>query len=223
VFFVLATGDPAGRKEEDVRRMEREYGWPVEHREGGTDLVLHEKCFHDGLVSFNKSSTNIKAVLVNQFGWTREALGERCPEGMSYATLRRGTDVEFGQAIYEPFGISALEPLSAGAIVVLSNTCGAVGLIEKVNGLSTDNLIVANFTDLALENTTIEYLKNLSRETRESMETREAARVSACLLSRLPRTDGQVQALVESGRALARKMSWDEIAGKYFLPALGLG
>ena len=46
---------------------------------------------------------------------------------MSFLDIRRGSDVEFGQSIYEPFGIAMLEPLTYGAICVISSVCGCAG------------------------------------------------------------------------------------------------
>ena len=43
-----------------------------------------------------------------------------------------GTDVEFGMSIYEPFGISQLEPLTFGGICVISSVCGCAGFVRDV-------------------------------------------------------------------------------------------
>ena len=46
----------------------------------------------------------------------------------------RARDLEFGQSIYEPFGIAQVEPLSAGALCVPSSVCGCVGFVSRANG-----------------------------------------------------------------------------------------
>ena len=38
------------------------------------------------------------------------------PADMEFLDIRRGSDLEFGQSIYEPFGIAQVEPLTYGAI-----------------------------------------------------------------------------------------------------------
>ena len=50
--------------------------------------------------------------------------------------MRRGSDAEFGQSIYEPFGISQVECLSAGTISVVSDVCGCRGFVQQVAGES---------------------------------------------------------------------------------------
>ena len=71
------------------------------------------------------------------------------PEEMTFDDLRNGTDVEFGQSIYEPFGIAQVEPLAAGALCVVSNVCGCVGFVARAAGEQpTPNLIVADYVGL---------------------------------------------------------------------------
>ena len=52
---------------------------------------------------------------------------------MEFMDIRKGSDVEFGQSIYEPFGIAQLEPLTFGAICVFSNVCGCAGFFRDVS------------------------------------------------------------------------------------------
>ena len=61
---------------------------------------------------FNREHQAVRAVLVNQWDWNRQVCGERMPEEMTFGDIRRGTDLEFGLSVYEPFGISQFEPLS---------------------------------------------------------------------------------------------------------------
>src|SRR4029453_19363926 len=97
------------RRPQDVAIMEEEYGWPRHHRADYPDLVGPEIAFNDMVEHFNAGHKHVQAVLVNQFGWSRELIGTRVPADMTFADLRRATDVEFGMAGYEPFGISPLE------------------------------------------------------------------------------------------------------------------
>ena len=48
---------------------------------------------------------------------TGRVAGSACPAGWPLRICARGTDVEFGQSIYEPFGIAVLEPLTFGRVV----------------------------------------------------------------------------------------------------------
>ena len=65
------------------------------------------------LEPFHWGRSATKICLVNQFGWERSRCGWRMPEEMRFSDLRNGADLEFGQSIYEPFGIAQFEPLSA--------------------------------------------------------------------------------------------------------------
>jgi hypothetical protein len=68
---------------------------------------------------------------------------------MEFMDIRKGSDVELGQSIYEPFGISQVEPLSFGAICVLSNVCECRSFIEHAtDGEDVPNVIVADYTCL---------------------------------------------------------------------------
>lgn len=132
VLFVLASSQPAGRPAEQVRGWEAQYGWPVGHRADNGDLIGEEAPFFFSSVEpFNHAARNSRIVLVNQFGWSRERCGTRMPAAMEFQDIRRGSDVEFGQSIYEPFGIAQVEPVNFGAIACVSNVCGCVGFLEE--------------------------------------------------------------------------------------------
>ncbi|MDP7348125.1 MAG: class I SAM-dependent methyltransferase, partial [Phycisphaeraceae bacterium] len=106
-------------------------GWPAVHREGYPDLTGLEIDFYRSVVTFNAQSRAIKVVFVNQFGWSRDRCGARMPEDMEFMDIRKGSDVEFGMSVYEPFGIAQVEPLSFGAICLISNVCGCAGFVER--------------------------------------------------------------------------------------------
>ena len=110
------------------------------------DLVSHEIPFYRAVEQFNRTARATQIVFVNQFGWSQDRCGQRMPAEMDFADIRRGSDLEFGQSIYEPFGIAQLEPLSYGALCVLSNVCGCVGFVRRAGGLDTANVIVADYT-----------------------------------------------------------------------------
>ena len=132
VLFVLATSEPAGRQPESVQNWETQYGWPVGHRADNGDLIGEEAHYFFGNVEpFNHSAHSSRIVLVNQFGWSRERCGTRMPAAMEFSDIRRGSDLEFGQSIYEPFGISQIEPVNFGAISCVSNVCGCIGFVQQ--------------------------------------------------------------------------------------------
>lgn len=220
VLFVLSTEMPA-RSPAEIARMEAEWGWPIAHREKGADLSHGEAIFYTGVQHFNARSRRIKIVFVNQFGWSRDRCGSAMPEDMDLLDIRRGTDVEFGQSIYEPFGISQLEPLTYGGICVMSQACGCAGFVERIaRGHHVPNVIVADYCNWGPERRSeIEWL-NLSRKERHEHEVRVAMNVASRLMEVLPDSDLKLGAMLESGYKLASKMSWDVVARRFIMPAI---
>ena len=132
----------------------------------------------------------IKVLYVNQFGWSREACGRNMPEEMTFMDLRKAADVEFGQSIYEPFGIAQLEPLTFGAVCVPTNVCGCSGFLERVCGVNeTDNAVIADYTGLPHGVESLDDMLHISGSQRSQVEETEAARVAAELLRKLPQDD----------------------------------
>jgi hypothetical protein len=219
VLYTLSTEAP-GRRSDDIRRMEQNYHWPVVHREGLPDLSDGEAGYYEGVQEFNAQSRNIKIVFVNQFGWEQRLCGLRMPADMEFMDIRKGSDAEFGQSIYEPFGIAQVEPISFGGICVFSNICGCAGFVEKAAGGETPNVIVADYTDLPEKGLRPEQLLSIGKPQRDAIETRVAAVVANELMSRLPRTPQEFEASIERGYALAQKMSWDVVARDYVIPGI---
>ncbi|MBI4675619.1 MAG: hypothetical protein HY741_28580 [Chloroflexi bacterium] len=228
VLFTLSSTVPQGRASEDVWRWEREYGWPAWHRSGNGDLVGLEVDYWQALFGFNQRARASRIVLVNQFGWSRERCGGRMPADMEYNDMRRGSDVEFGQSIYEPFGIAQLEPLSAGALCCLSTSCGCAYFLErtmldeKSNGLDLNNIVLADYITLppGWEYPNAYAMRNIGSFERDQIEAAEAWRAANKIIQRLPRQGHDAWVLQENGRALAEKMSWKVIVEEELVPAL---
>ncbi len=225
VMFILSSAEPTGRPPEQVFRWEQDYGWPVGHRADNGDLLgLEVDFFFHVLEPFNARSRAVKAVLVNQFGWSRDRCGLRMPEAMSFMDLRRGTDVEFGQSIYEPFGIAQVEPLSFGALCVPSNVCGAVGFVQRATAdfEAFPNVIVADYVtpppDWSLLRA--EDALGIDRAARDRIESRRSKRVAEAIAMRLPLTDEELGALLDLGQRAGQRMSWEVVVRDYLLPAL---
>lgn len=220
VLFVLSTEVPP-RRPEDVRHMENWWKWPVAHREGMPDLSGGEALFYAGVQEFNARARNVKVVFVNQFGWEPSLCGSRMPTDMEFLDIRRGTHVEFGQSIYEPFGIAQLEPLSFGAICVLTNICGCAGFVDAVTGgREVPNVVQVDYADLGGRKMSMDELLHMDRADRDAIEYHVAEQVAARLLSRLPQNEAAHEELLRSGYEMARQMSWEVVARDYLLPAL---
>jgi len=219
VLFTLSTEVPA-RRGDDIRRMEGAYRWPVVHREGLPDLSNGEAVYYQGVQEFNAQSRNVKVVFVNQFGFDRKTCGNRMPADMEFMDIRKGSDAEFGQSIYEPFGIAQVEPISFGGICVFTNVCGCAGFVEKAAGGKTPNVIVADYTDLPEKGLRPEQLMAIGQAQRDQLENTVAQHVANELVERLPRTPAEFEQFIERGYALAQKMSWDVVARDYVLPGI---
>lgn len=220
VLYVLSTEVPS-RRPEDIRHMEQAYRWPVVHREGLPDLSHGEAAYYQGVQEFNAQSRAIKVVFINQFGWEQRLCGQRMPADMEFMDIRKGSDVEFGQSIYEPFGIAQVEPISFGGICVFSNVCGCAGFVDKANdGKPTPNVIVADYTDLPQKTLRAEQLLAIGNVQRDEIEHRVAEHVARELAERLPRTPAEFEPFIERGYELASRMSWDVVARDYVVPGI---
>jgi len=220
VYFMLGT--LAGqRRRQDVRQMERVYGWPVVHEQGYPDLCQGEEVVGQMFADYNRNHQATRAVLVNQWDWNRAVCGDRMPEAMTFADLRYGTDLEFGLSVYEPFGISQLEPLSFGALCLVSNICGCMGFARRVAGGAVDdgNIIEGDFLQVPGE-ATLGRLVNLSIAERNAVEAVEAQRLAGRVAERLVGDPESLARRIEAGHKLAAAMSWQHVVTDYFLPSL---
>ncbi len=242
VLFVLSTEEPGGRKAESVYEWEEEYGWPVGHRGDNGDLIGAEVDFFFHVVEpFNQAASHCKIVFVNQFGWSQDRCGKRMPAEMKFPDIRRGTDLEFGQSIYEPFGIAQVEALESGALCCVSNVCGCVGFVrqavhqahaagtidkpllaEELPTETIGNLIIADYVT-PLDEAPIEGLATalaIDGGTRDHIENSRAEAVAETICTLLPMSDDEMAHLLAVGQAISQNMSWDVVVKDYFLPAL---
>ena len=220
VYFMLGTLG-GQRRSQDVRHMEWVYGWPVAHEEGYPDLCGGEEVLGDMFDDFNRHHQAVRAVLVNQWDWNRRVCGQRMPEDMTFADIRAGTDLEFGLSVYEPFGISQLEPLNFGGLCVVSNVCGCMGFARKAGGTQNlENVIEADYLKVPAGMGT-EQLLCLPMSVRDKIESEENRRLAGIIVDRLPRDAEVLHRRVQAGCELARRMSWEQVVSEYFLPSLG--
>ncbi len=221
VLFILSTEIATGRPHENIYEMEREYGWPVYHKIGYPDLVGAEIELNNGVSAFNLQSKAIKVVFVNQFGWSQASCGSRMPIEMEFMDIRKGSDAEFGQSIYEPFGIAQVEPLSFGAICVVSNVCGCCGFIQRAtDDREVPNVVIADYTHLNAAPKSLEDVLNIGLAERTQIEVENSRDIAAKLLGRLPRKPRDVEDMIKEGYEIASRMSWEVVVKDYFLPGL---
>ena len=221
VLFLLST-EVSQRRSDDIYHMESKYNWPVAHREGMPDLSGGEATFYTAIQEFNARSQNIKIIFINQFGFNRESCGSRMPQDMEFMDSRKGSDVEFGQSIYEPFGIAQLEPLAFGGICVFSSVCGCAGFVRDVTaGKKSKNIIVADYTDLDnLDYINVEDMLHIDLFVRNRIEDYVSDRVAMQICSRLPKNKSEIENMLQSGYDLAKHMSWDVVVENYLMSKL---
>jgi len=218
-FLVLAT--EVGRREpSEVQGMVDAYGWPLVHREGFPDLSDGELAFDLRMRAFNARARAVRGVFVNQFGWDAVSCGSTMPEDMEFADLRQGSDVEFGQLIYEPFGIALFEPLACGAVCVVSDVCGCLGFVEQgAGGGMPVGLVRGDYTRLQVE-LEIEDALEIGAAVCDRAEAEESRLVATTLEERLPANERQREDVLKRGLAVAEGMSWECVVADYFLPAM---
>lgn len=242
VLYVLSTVEPGGRRSEWVHAWEEQYGWPVGHRGDNGDLIREEADFFFHVVEpFNQSASHCQIVFINQFGWSQDRCGKRMPAEMSFADIRNGTDLEFGQSIYEPFGIAQVEALGSGALCCVSNVCGCIGFVRQaVQGAYQDKTLPDLSTPAQLGTEAVgtliiadyvtppgEYHFDspadalvIDSQFRDWIETNQAVSIAQTIYQMLPTTDQEMSSLLKAGQAIAKEMSWDVVVEKYFVPAL---
>ena len=218
VLFVLST-ETGVRSHHDVMSMEKHYKWPVAHREGHPDLTGGEAAYYAGVQAWNARGRNCKVVYINQFGFDQRACGKRMPAAMEFLDIRKGSDAEFGQSIYEPFGIAQVEPISFGGICVFTSLCGCAGFVKQAaGGKDCKNAIPVDYTRLpeTMKGDGIEKLMKMDKQMREEIEGMVAGEVAAELYKRLPRTPKEMDEMIATGGKLGEGMGWDAVAGVCF-------
>ncbi len=221
VLFVLST-EVSQRRLRDIEQMEARYNWPVAHREGWPDLSGGEASYYTAVQEFNAKFRNVKIIFINQFGFSQQQCGKRIPADIEFMDIRKGSDVEFGQSIYEPFGIAQLEPLTFGGICVFSSVCGCSGFLRDITGgQDVKNAIVADYTNLTPGKfSDIEDMLQINQPVRDRIEATESEKVSMQICSRLPKNEAEIEGMIQSGYELAKKMSWDIVVKDYLMKSL---
>ncbi len=220
VMLILSTELPR-RPVADILHMELAWDWPLAHREGPPDLTGGEAAFYQRVQAFNARARSVKLIYVNQFGFDRARAGLRVPEDLEFLDLRRASDAEFGLSLYEPFGISPLEPLTYGGICLVSTSCGCAGFVKQACGAKrTPNVLLANYIDGVRKPRSVKESLAIGLDERREVEVKLADQLAEQLLKRLPQDRAEEEKLIRSGYELAKHMSWDVVAERFVFPAI---
>lgn len=216
ILYIISSNH-GSRSPQNIRQMENDYHWPKYHLPGFPDLQGEEYSIYERSEKFNVKHDNLKIILVNSFDWPS---GHSYSKGITRTQFRMAVDVEFGMSMYDAYGISQLEPLSYGAICVVSSACGVAKAIENISGRRREeNIIIADYIKPG-EDMTMEQLLGLSNGEQNKIETQVAFDIADKLVQRLPGTDFERAKLIASGQDLAQRMSWDKLIKDHLLAVL---
>jgi hypothetical protein len=213
-FILLSSQIGTGRESSDIYKMEDNYGWPIWHKENWPDLVGYENDIFWSVNYFNAKSKNIKAVFINQFGFTQEQTGQRIPEDTKFSDLRIASDAEFGMSIYEPFGIAQIETVPYGGIAVLSRACGSSFLLENVWNKSQDKPF--HIIDFAGNSSYSKDYFHLNSDERTLIEKEILKKEAKSIFNKLPKTDNDRKKLFEVCINLSSGLEWESISKNIF-------
>lgn len=220
-YVLLSTLIGNGRPSSEASRMEREYGWPVLHKEGWPDLVGMESEIYNDIATFNARSKAIKAVFINQFGFSRHSCGIRVPENAQWLDLRIGSDAEFGMSIYEPFGIAQIETIQFGGLAVLSSSCGCSGLISSKFEKEPDCFHILDFSK-GQEALKIEELLSMDSDERTAVERKIIKKEAVSVLKKLEvlQDEKKLEDRLKRSVRSSFEIDWDHIVSKNILKVL---
>lgn len=212
-YILLSTLIGTGREASQISSMEKEYGWPIIHREGWPDLVGAENDTYSSISHFNSRSKNIKGVFINQFGFARRNCGDKVPEEADFLDLRIGSDVEFGFSIYEPFGKTQLEVLPFGGIPAVSSSCGCSYLLKK----RFQDLVHKPFAVIDFIGGIKNYLKDadlssISIEYRFELEKKLFTKAGKHIFMSLPKNDSERLHSLDSIQERFQCLGWEKVA-----------
>ena len=192
---------PGGRRPQWVYNWEEQYGWPVHHHDDNGDLAgLERTYYYDNLEPFNQRQPTVQRHPCQPVRMEPCAVRRAHAGRMGFADIRRGTDVEFGQSIYEPFGIAQMEALAYGALSCVASMCGCIGFATRAAAggavappARLPNLVVADYVTLPQGywlGSPYDAL-GIDQGIRDWIEGNNSERAAHMLLARLPQNDEQ--------------------------------
>lgn len=208
-YILLSTLISTGRHPDDIKSMEREYGWPLLHLNGYPDLTDYEVDVYSAVKIFNAKARSIKGVFINQYGFSQETTGTRIPTGSTFSDLRYGSDAELGFSIYEPFGIAQIETVPFGGTAILSRQCGCSFLLDNCfQDIEQKPFFCIDFAETELKDENM--LFNLSSTERTLSENRLFEKYGKEIYEILPKNDPQRLKLFDQAQKHAAKLGWEQ-------------
>lgn len=220
-YILLSTLIGTGRPASDISRIEKEYGWPVMHKEGWPDLVGIESGVYRDIELFNAKSKAIKAVFINQFGFNRHSTGNRIPENAHWIDLRTGSDAELGMSVYEPFGIAQIETVPFGGIAVLSDACGCADLIRDKFSSAPESFHIIEFIK-GVKDSPADKIIALDINSRKEIEKDIIKKEAEHIFRKVSQASSEktMDKHLNIAQKLSLDIDWDHIVLKNIVPAL---
>ncbi|KIN08961.1 hypothetical protein OIDMADRAFT_48802 [Oidiodendron maius Zn] len=129
----------------------------------------------------NTPGSNVRLKVVNEFHWPDQTESGSSPTCFSRQDLHMATDISLGLSTYDTFAISPLEPVSCGAICMISTGCGCARRLQKLEGIES-NILIADYgkrldeiLDVKDNYESIFEIRYLQKETLEEQATKEFA------------------------------------------------
>jgi hypothetical protein len=221
VLLVLST-ETHRRRDRDIYDMEAAYNWPVAHREGMPDLSGGEAAYYAGVQEFNAKSRAIKAIFINQFGFSRQCCGHRMPYDMEFMDIRRGSDVEFGQSIYE-----TIRDRPAGTVVFWRimrrhlhlRLCRLRQSRHRRQRCPQCHLRRLYRTQWGCGPGNRTHAQDRPRIPQQD-RTQISQKIALEICARLPHNDDESYRLLRSGYEIAKHMGWEAVAENYVLKSI---
>ncbi|MCK5269679.1 MAG: hypothetical protein KAJ46_02795, partial [Sedimentisphaerales bacterium] len=190
VYFLLSPDTPPSNQLRDIDSSDFCPPRRVAHRDRHWALSESEAAFYCFIQEFNARNQHIKAVLINPLCW--EAHKQDCcmPPEMDISDLCVGSDLEFCQSAYEPFGCAPLQSVANGSLCVISNVCGCKDLLERLDTQEAetgiDNIITADYTRNGTTHFNRKTILSLDQAARDQIEERVSDQVARTIMDRLP-------------------------------------
>ncbi len=219
IYILLSSLIATGRPPQEVEKMIKEYHWPFEHRVGWPDLIGYEIEIYRYVKTFNAKSKNIKALFINQFGFSKRKCPTLFTEDIDTRDLRVGSDIELGMSIYEPFGIAHIETLPFGGFSIPSTSCGVSFFLENIFENTFKPYFILDFISTG-KNFSLDSIKNLTEEKRYALEEYYIANNISKIFERIPKTIKDKERFLNEISKVGHKLNWDYVIKTYFIPQL---
>jgi hypothetical protein len=171
----------------------------------------------------NSSLPNVRLKVINEFHWPDRAEPGSYPTNLSREDLHQATDISLGLSTYDTFAISPLEPMSCGAICVISTGCGCARRVQKLEGYES-NIVIADYANGLNEilggDDDEKTILEITYQQKRNIEDKAAETFAAKLAEKVPRNKKQRADAQERGTMLAKQMNWDDEITRSFIPVL---